>query len=104
MRRVLTALCVAMMAAAPVSVAVAEEAPAAAAAAPKYSTDETDIGTLLDTPELKAILLRFFPDVANSDQLDMARPMTLRAIQPYAAEVITDEKLAEMDAELAKVQ
>jgi hypothetical protein len=33
----------------------------------------------------------------------MARPMTLRQVQSYAPDMFTDEKLANIDAELAKV-
>ena len=80
-----------------------DKAAPAAAPASKYSVDTTTIGDILDNKELKAILVKHLPDVANGEQIDMARAMTLRDIQPYAPEVITDEKLAAIDAEIKKV-
>lgn len=78
-------------------------ATAAATAAPKYTTEDTDIGTLLDDPAAKAILDKHLPEVSSSDQIDMARAMTLKAIQTYAPDDITDEALAAIDADLAKL-
>jgi hypothetical protein len=76
---------------------------APAVAAPAYTTADTDIGTLLDTPETKAIIDKILPGFSANDQVSMARPMTLRAIQQYAADTITTEKLDQIDAELAKL-
>jgi hypothetical protein len=73
------------------------------AADPAFSTSTTDIGTLMDNPETKAVLEKIIPDVISNPQFEMARPMTLKAIQVYAADKLTDEKLAEIDAELAKI-
>ena len=80
-------------------------APAIAADAPKsvYSTVDTDIGTLIDTPVTRAILDKVMPGFASNDQIAMARPMTLRAIQQYAPDQITTAKLNAIDAELAKL-
>jgi para-nitrobenzyl esterase len=82
--------------------------PASAASAPApapahYTTADTDIGTLLDDPAAKAILDKYIPGMTTSDQIDMARGMTLKAIQPYAADKITDAVLANIDAEFAKL-
>jgi hypothetical protein len=81
----------------------ADAAPAAAAAKPAYSTADTDIGTLIDTPATRAILDAVMPGFATNDQVAMARPMTLRAIQQYAPDQITTAKLDQIDAELAKL-
>lgn len=67
---------------------------------PKYSVETSMIGDLLDNPDTKAILVKHLPDVAQSDQIDMARAMTLRDIQQYAPDVITEEKLALIEADL----
>jgi para-nitrobenzyl esterase len=85
-------------------VLAAEPAQAASLAAPKFTTSDTDIGSLLDNPETKAILVKHIPEVVNSDQIEMARTLTLRSIQQFAAEQLTDEKLAVIDADLAKVK
>ncbi len=83
----------------------ATPAPAATApaSAPKYTTADTEIGTLLDDPAAKAIIEKHIPGLVGNDQIDMARTMTLRAIQPFAEAEVTDERLAAIDAELAKL-
>ena len=73
------------------------------AAAPAYTTSETDIGTLLDNPAAKAILDKHMPGFSANPQIDMARSMTLKVIQSYAADTITDEALVKVDADLAKL-
>lgn len=78
--------------------------PAPNTAATKYSTSTTDIGTLLDNPATKAILTKYLPEVVNSDQIDMARAMTLKQIQSYSPDAITDAKLAQVDADLGKLK
>ncbi|MDX2276645.1 MAG: hypothetical protein NW206_14430 [Hyphomonadaceae bacterium] len=79
----------------------AAETGAPAATHETMTAETTPIGDLLDHPEARAILERHLPDVVSSDQIDMARPMTLKMIQAYAPDSITDEKLAAVDAELA---
>lgn len=70
---------------------------------PSYSTADTPIGDLLDDPAARAIVEKYLPEVVHGDQIDMARGMSLVAIQPYAPETITDEVLKKIDAELAKL-
>lgn len=102
----LTAATVAMMGMA-VAAEPAKPAEKAASAdtkgAAKYSTDETDMGTILDDPVAKAIVEKHIPGMTTSDQIDMARGMTLKAIQTYAADTVTDEKLKAIDEEFAKL-
>lgn len=70
-----------------------------------YSVSETQVGTLLDDPEAAAILERLIPTVyANEMFQTMGRTQTLRAIQQYEPAVLTDEKLAEIQAEFAKLK
>lgn len=84
--------------------AIAQTPPApAAAAAPAYTVADTDIGTLLDNPAAKAILDKHMPEFSANPQIDMARGMTLKAVQAYAADKITDEALVKIDADLAKL-
>lgn len=80
-------------------------APAFAADAPQvaYSTAETEIGTLLDDPAARVIVDKHMPNFSKRDQLDLARSFTLRGIQQYAQDVITDDALAKIDADLAKL-
>lgn len=103
-----TALVLALAAAAlPASVLAAEPAKpqaAAPAAKPKYTTAETDIGTLLDDPAAKAIIDKYIPGMTSNEQIEMARSMTLKAVQAYAPDDVTDERLAKIDAELATLK
>lgn len=80
----------------------ADPAPAVAPA-PAYSTAETDIGTLLDNPATKAVIDKHMPGFAGNPQIDMARAMTLKQIQQFAGDQITDDVLAKVDADLAKI-
>lgn len=103
-----TALVLALAAAAlPASALAAEPArpeDAAPAAKPKYTTAETDIGTLLDDPAAKAIIDKYIPGMTTNEQIEMARSMTLKAVQTYAPDDVTDERLAKIDAELATLK
>lgn len=104
MRNFVAAAVLALTLSAASMVQAAETKPAAAKpAAPKYSTADTDLGTLLDNPVTKAIIEKHIPGMTTNPQVDMARGMTLRAIQAYAADDVTDARLAAIDAELAKV-
>ena len=86
--------------------AFAQTAPAPAAsakAAKPYTTSDTEIGTLLDDPAAKAIIEKNIPGFTTNDQVDMARAMTLKAVQQYSPDAVTDAKLATIDAEFAKL-
>lgn len=83
---------------------VAQAAPAATAtAAAAYSTSTSTIGDLLDNPATKAILVKHVPDLVSNAQIEMARGMTLKQIQSYSSDSVTDEVLAKIDADLAKI-
>jgi hypothetical protein len=81
----------------------AKAAPVATPAVPAYSVEDTDLGTILDDPAAKAILVKHLPSVANSDQIDMARSLTPKALQEYKADEITDKVLADMQADFDKL-
>jgi hypothetical protein len=83
--------------------AAARPADAAPAAKVRYSTTGTEIETLMDDPVAKAIVEKHIPGWTTNDQIEFARSMTLKVIQAYAAEDVTDERLAEIDAEFAKL-
>lgn len=80
------------------------EAPAAPATAPapavQYSVEDTLIGDLLDDPKAKALLEKHVPGMTTNPQIEMARGFTLRQIQNYAADQLTDEVLKKLDADL----
>lgn len=93
--------------------AMAQTAPAAAAAssssiaaptcaAEKLSSDSL-VGDLLDNPAAKAILIKDVPALKDNDQIEQARPMTLRGLQAYAPDTFTDKVYAQLDADLATI-
>lgn len=78
-------------------------APSSAAAPVRYTTADTDIGTLMDDPASMAVLTKHFPEMFKSDQINQARSMTLKEIQAYSSDMLTDQALASTDADLAKL-
>ncbi|MCP3735926.1 hypothetical protein M9979_13705 [Sphingomonas sp. RP10(2022)] len=78
-------------------------APTTAASAGRYSVATTEIGTLLDDPAAKAVIEKHIPGMTTNEQVDMARAMTLKDIQQYSPDQLTDKVLAETDADLAKL-
>jgi hypothetical protein len=85
--------------------ALAIDPPAAApAAAAKLSTADTTIGDLLDNPAAKAVLEKHLPALVGNAQIEMARSMTLKQIQPMAGDMLSDELLAKVDLDLATIK
>ena len=84
--------------------ALAIDAPTAAAPAAKLSTADTSIGDLLDNPAAKAVLAKHVPAMVENPQIEMARSMTLKQIQPMAGDMLTDELLAKIDLDLAAIK
>jgi hypothetical protein len=82
--------------------AVAADATAAKAA--HYSVSATPVGKMLDDPAADAILKKMIPTVyANEMFHTMGRDSTLKAIQQYEPEALSDENLAKLQAELDKI-
>ena len=81
--------------------------PGGAAAAPaphgKFSA-ETTMAVLLDTPQTRAVLMRHVPGVVTSPQIAMARGLSLKQLAGFAKAGISPEKLAAIDADLAKIE
>jgi para-nitrobenzyl esterase len=74
---------------------------AAAASAAHYTVADTDIGTLLDDPAARAVLDKHIPGFSKGGRVNMARSRTLRSLKPFAPDTITDQVLADIDADLA---
>ncbi|MHA6720431.1 carboxylesterase/lipase family protein [Sphingomonas sp. RS6] len=74
---------------------------AAATASGKYNSLTTPLGTLLDDPAARAVLEKHIPQIIKSEQINMARGITLSALQSYVPQVLTDPMLKTIDAELA---
>lgn len=100
MRKTLISIALASLAVGPTGAAPAF---AQAAVSAHYSVSETKVGKLIDDPAAAAILQKLIPTVlANEMFHSMGRDLTLKAIQQYES-VLTDEKLAEIQAEFDKI-
>jgi para-nitrobenzyl esterase len=77
---------------------------AASSQAAGYTTAGTEIGKLLDDPAARAVLDKDVPGLTGNGQIEMARGMTLRAIQPFVPDTLTDAVLSQVDADLAKLR
>jgi hypothetical protein len=84
--------------------AVALSPAALAQEAPKFSTKTSTIGQILDNAEAKAVFVKVMPDVAAAPQLEQAREMTIEDVKGMAPEYFPEEKVKELDAELAKIK
>jgi hypothetical protein len=81
-------------------------APAVAQAAPAahYSVSETPAGKLIDDPASAAVLQKLIPTVWANDLFKTAgRDLTLKAIQQYEPDALSDSNLAKIQAELDKI-
>ena len=69
----------------------------------KNMVETTLVGKLIDDPAAAAILKRLIPTVWANDLFQTSgRDLTLKAIQQFET-VLSDEKLAEIQAELDKI-
>jgi para-nitrobenzyl esterase len=85
------------------AIAWAQAAAPAAEAAACYSTTTTTIGAIMADPAAKAVVDKHVPGMLANDQIDMARDMTLKALQQFAPDNLGDKVLADIDADFAKI-
>lgn len=69
----------------------------------KYTTAATEVGVFLDDLAAKAIVEKNMPGFTTNEQVDQARGMTLKQVQQYAPDSMTDAVLAKIDADFAKL-
>ncbi|WP_235515063.1 hypothetical protein [Sphingomonas sp. Leaf25] len=80
------------------------QAPAAAPAAAASLTIDSTIETIAANPQGKAILDAQFPGMMAHESYPMFKGMSLKQVQPYSGGRITDEQVAKVAAELAKLK
>lgn len=68
-----------------------------------YNSLTTPLGAMLDDPAARAVLERYIPEVIKSPQINMARGVTLTALQSYMPGLLSDATLKAIDADLEKV-
>ena len=59
----------------------------------RYSIEKTTVGEILDTPELRAIVERLFPQVLSHPLLEAGRTFKFMDAVPYMKDMIKDEDL-----------
>lgn len=105
MKKLLIALAGALIAIPAAGSALASEpSPPQTATAAKFSTAASTIGDLIDNAEAKAVLMKYIPDLVGNAQIEMARSMTLKQIQGFAGDALSDAVLAKIDADLAAIK
>lgn len=80
-----------------------KHAPAPAAPVAHYTTSATPIGALLKDPAAAAIIEKQIPGFTTDSRIGMASGMTLRQVQRFRPNIVTDEKLSAMDQEFSKI-
>ena len=68
-----------------------------------FTSAETEIGRMFDDPEARAIIDQHIEGFSTADRAHLTRPFTLKFIQKYAPEMVTEAALADIDADLAKL-
>lgn len=104
MKKLLNAIAAASLALIAATPVLAAETAAVAAPAAKLTTAETSIGDLLDNPKSKEVLMKHAPALAGNAQIEMARSMTLKQIQGFAGDMLSDEVLTRIDVDLTAIK
>lgn len=102
-RIVASLLVIATLGGAAVTASAAPAPSAVKAEKPLFTTTDTPLGDLLDDADAKAILQKHIPEIIARDGIDMARGMTLKQLQSYAGDQLTDAKLVAIEADLARI-
>lgn len=68
-----------------------------------YAVAETEIELLIDDPAAKAIIDRHIPGLTSSEQVGLIGGLTLKDLQQYLPTVVTDAKLAAIQADFRKM-
>ena len=106
MRQTITMVAVASLVtgALPVGSAAASAQTTTPSPASHYSVNSTLVGKLLDDPAAAAVLKRLAPTVyANPMFQQDGRALTLRDIQTYETDALSDANLAKIQAEFDKL-
>jgi hypothetical protein len=84
--------------------AAAAPAPAAAASTAKFNLD-TPIETIVADEKAKAVLATSLgADVTTNPAYDSFKAMSLRQVQPFAPDKLTDELLKKVETDLAAIK
>lgn len=73
----------------------------ALASPPAFSTATSTIGEILDDPAAKAVVEKHLPKVFTNPRIRMARPLTLKGLQRFAKDGVSDGALTAIDKDFA---
>lgn len=73
--------------------------PAAAPTASGFSAD-TPLEVVVADPAAKAVLDKTLPNISKHPAFDQFKAMSLKQLQPYASDRISEEAVAKVDADL----
>lgn len=68
-----------------------------------YLIAETEIALLIDDPAAKAAIDRHLPGLTESDQVGLIGGLTLVDLQQFLPALVTDEKLASIQADFDRI-
>lgn len=68
-----------------------------------YTTGSTLVGVILDDPEARAIVDKHLPGFSTEPRIDQGRGFTLNFMQKFDADTITDEVLANINADFKEL-
>lgn len=97
--RIVTALALTLMAASPALAQSAVAPTPAVASAAAFSAD-TPLEVVVANPAAKAALDKTLPNLAAHPAFEQFKAMSLRQLQPYASDKISEEQVAKVDADL----
>ncbi len=97
--RIVTALVLTLLAASP-ALAQSAATPAPAASPVAAFSADTPLEAIVADPAAKAALDKTLPNIAKHPAFDQFKGMSLRQLQPYASDRISEEQVAKVDADL----
>jgi len=100
MKKFLTAFAVIAALSSPALLSPAWAQAPAAPAATAYTVATATVADYLDHPALKAIFVKYLPDLASNPRIEEGRALTLPDLVQYVPDQVTPDKLAAIDAEL----
>lgn len=69
-----------------------------------YSIEYSLVGELIDSPDTRDTIGRHLPELANLRQLKVARPLTLREMQPFYSDMLNEPVLQALEADLLMIK
>lgn len=82
---------------------VIEQSGSAPAIIARFNVEDTEISDLIGNSATKAVIDKYVPGLSAHPALDLIKQLTLKELQMAAPGVISDETLAAIETDLAKI-